>query len=209
MEAFAEFQRLCGIPPLDEPSPCSSPGDALCQWWQNCPCTPEVVDLINALRYKDTTFSGRVKAKLDMFEQGIGHSRGEEDRVFDVMKENQLWAKAGGMNWDRHFRNVWTSLLSEGLGAVPKQQVIALASRADLARMPALSARLGVEKAWGGDRFAGANRSDAIDKSHVMVAAYVDYFVTEGNLASLLGKAHLQTRFARVFDDPVKWASTI
>lgn len=70
--------------------------------------------------------------------------------------------------------------------------------------MPAWCARIGYEKAWFANKGQKPRQGDLGDLAHLAQLPYVDVFVTEGNMASLLGQARLGIP-ARVYNSIASW----
>jgi len=210
-EAYSEFRRLTGERPLDDPFPCQGPMEAVLQWFRDCPCDDRVASLgAHAATYdRDATYRREVCYIYQGIELGLGEGHEHTLSLRQVINANRVWARDWGVNWDKYFRTTWIKHLTESPSILDKDQVESVAAGAELERMPAWAAMFAVQRVWHGDKGCNPKPSDIIDLGHLAVGAYVDVFVTERHLASMIRRAKLRTPFARVFNSVATWVDSL
>jgi hypothetical protein len=202
IEAYAEFCRLTLQSLPAEPFPCQGPAEAILQWWRHCPLDEGVASFVAYAPTYDVhaTFLREVQYVFDDYLLGWGPTRNQTLTRLGMLSDNRVWARNHRLDWDKHFRIVLNKHLSATPFSLPPDQVSAVVENASLDNMPAWKAFLETDKAWHKGK-AKAKRSDTLDRYHIAVLPYVDYFVTEGHLASLTQQARLACKRAKVYDN--------
>ena len=212
-EAYSEYLTLTGSPPLSPPSPCSGPMGAMRQWFQDCSCVPEMRDISERDVNFDTgvSFQREVAATYQITRLPGAITQQDTRNMYALLNANRDWGRAreSRVSWDKHFQILLEKHLCENPACLERAKVAPLIPKAKIERMHAWCAKFGVEKRWYKSR-AKTNLSDPVDSIHLALLPYTDVFVTEKHLASLIHQAHLlPPEFARVFNDPDKWASIL
>lgn len=197
-EAFSEYLRLTGGQGLPRPFPTRIPSEALLQWARDCRCLPEVRCVCEALARSDhdPTFSGKLRGGFQQDQLGLWPRREDRLALKDQYSANRAWARRHGLSeeqWNHHFRQKWIRRLLDPPAEPPGADLDKLASKVEFSRMPAWMAWIGVEKTWHKGQTV-PKQSDLVDVQHLALLPYVDVFITEKNLASMVKQAKVAGR---------------
>ena len=203
-EAYSEYCRLTSQQVLPEPFPCPGPAEAMLQWFRDCPSTGEISVVTEFLERASAydvgaTFRREVEYDLNAYDYGWGLSRKQSKDILEGLTANRRWARDSGVTLDAHFRNVLMKHLCNPPLSLPRDQVSKVVTMASLSNMPAWEVFIEVEKSWHKGR-AKAKISDVTDRWHLALLPYVDHFVADHHLVSLIRQAKLDLGRTKVYD---------